>query len=57
MPSHSEFDDEKQKEKMLQEWLDQNQYTRYVTIIARNDLMSEMGFNNVDLCLWPGKES
>merc|ERR1711878_24466 len=28
MPSHSEFDDEKQKEKMLQEWLDQNQYTR-----------------------------
>ena len=34
MPSHSEFDDEKQKEKMLQEWLDQNQYTRYVTIIA-----------------------
>ena len=34
MPSHSEFDDEKQKEKMLQEWLDQNQYTRYVTIIT-----------------------
>merc|ERR1712218_646451 len=28
MPSHSEFDDEKQKEKMLQAWLDQNQYTR-----------------------------
>ena len=32
MPSHSEFDDEKQKEKMLQEWLDQNQYTRYVIV-------------------------
>ena len=29
MPSHSEFDDAKNKEKMLQEWLDQNQYTRY----------------------------
>jgi len=28
MPSHSGFEDEKQKEKMLQEWLDQNQYTR-----------------------------
>jgi len=31
MPSHSEFDDEicsKNKEKMLQDWLDQNQYTR-----------------------------
>merc|ERR1712198_108978 len=28
MPSHSEFDDAKNKEKMLQEWLDQNQYTR-----------------------------
>merc|ERR1711976_811969 len=28
MPSHSEFDDTKNKEKMLQEWLDQNQYTR-----------------------------
>ena len=34
MPSHSEFDDEKQKEKMLQEWLDQNQYTRYNIFIA-----------------------
>merc|ERR1711936_878993 len=28
MPSHSGFNDDKQKEKMLQEWLDQNQYTR-----------------------------
>merc|ERR1712025_309658 len=28
MPSHSEFDDAKNKEKMLQEWLDQHQYTR-----------------------------
>jgi len=28
MPSHSTFDDDKSKEKMLQDWLDQNQYTR-----------------------------
>ena len=55
MPSHSEFDDEKQKEKMLQEWLDQNQYTRYVTIIAHtlNVLISGMGFDNFNLL--PGK--
>ena len=41
MPSHSEFDDAKNKEKMLQEWLDQNQYTRYSSHKNKTTINSE----------------
>ena len=44
MPSHSGFEDEKQKEKMLQEWLDQNQYTRWNFTLS-NCQMSKYNLN------------